>query len=824
MRRTGIIAVRGAAVAAGGVALLLAWLPTSSARAADGCPNEARRIEQSSTYLANCGAYELVSPSDKDSGEPHAVQPRFGERQPFEPILGAHAAVDGERMAWHSEYALPGVAGTSSAGVEYLSTRGPEGWSTEATVPPQSSENGLVCPFRTGMVGWSSNLTKGILDDGAAQELGSLREVFAEQGFDCGHDEPRLVAGEPEGFQNLFLRDSATGSYQLVNVTPHTAPHPTPNRPFQGYVPPTFLAGSVDLSEVVFEDELPLTEESEHLTNLGEPEQEEFEAACKEVPKGRACWEGHGDLYVWSEAAQPSVRLVSVLPNGEPVRGTLAGSVGESVADYRHAVSADGSRIFFEAEGNLYTRENGGQPQSALDQHGECTEPAKACTIQLDLPQGGKGAGGGGKWLGANVQGTKVFFTDEASNGLTSTTIEGSGSNLYEYELPSEADAPGRLVDLTPDANAEVLGVSGVSEDGSNVYFVADGALPASGENSEETTAEAGQPNLYVSYEGATKFVATLDGDDRCDWTSSAGCNVIEPGKPADTGLTARVSGNGRYLAFNSVNSLTHYDNVGPACVPFYENGGFQNKYLPGSCEEIFLYEAGEGNLACVSCEPGGAAPSAGGATIDWAAEPDSGEVKELYPQRNVSESGQVFFETAEALLPRQDTNGIRDVYEYEHSALHLISSGTSNAPSYFLDASADGSDVFFATAQKLLPRRDTDAVYDVYDARVDGGFPEPASPPLPCESEGCAAGAAPPAVFSAPDSATFAGPGNVTQTAAPLKPKSRMSARARKLVRALRVCRKDRSRKRRASCERQARKKYDAKPKGSSHATNGRR
>ncbi len=786
MRRTGIIVVWGAAVAAGGVALLLAWLPTSPAlAAAGGCPNEARRAEQSSTYLTNCRAYEQVSPPEKDSGEPNAVQAGFAERKPFEPILGAHAALDGERMAWHSEYALPGLAGPSSVGLDYLSTRGPRGWSTEATVPPQSPENGLLCPLLNGMVGWSSNLTEGILSDGDAQELGNLREVFAEQGFDCGHDEPRLVAGEPEGFQNLFLRDSASGSYQLVNVTPSTAPHPTPSQLVEQQVhrSPTFLAGSPDLGHVVFEDELPLTDEAEHLTKLGEPEQKEFETACKEEPKGRACWEGHDDTYVWSEAQQPSVRLVSVLPDGEPVAGTLAGSAGKDVADYRHAVSADGSRIFFEAEGNLYVRENGGQAQSALGPHGECTEPAKACTVQLDVPQGGIGAGGGGKWLGANAEGTEVFFSDEASNGLTSTTVEGSGANLYEYELPGEADEPGILVDLTPDAKAEALGVSGVSEDGSYLYFVADSALPGSGENSEKATAEAGQPKLYVSHEGATAFIAMLNDEDLCDWTSSAGCNVTEPGDPMSTGLTARVSGNGRYFGFNSVNELTGYANT--------------DSVTGGVDEEIFLYEAEDGNLACVSCKPSGAAPSAGGAAIDWAAEPDEdSEALDLYPQRNVSESGQVFFETAEALLTQQDTNGLRDVYEYEHGALHLISSGTSNAPSYFLDATASGSDVFFATTQKLLPR-DTDSVYDVYDARVEGGFPEPASPPVPCESEGCKAGAAMLSVFSTPSSTTFAGPGNIVEAKTSSKPKAK---KKKKKLKAKKPKRKRKATRRRAS------------------------
>ncbi len=824
-KRSGI-AGRSAATAWMGTLLLAVCLPAAPAVSAERfCANEARRTEQSSSYLPDCRAYEQVTPVAKDAGEPAAVVAGLAERNAFEPTKGARAAVDGDRMAWVSEYSLPGVTGPSTLGVDYLSTRGSEGWSTEATLPPQSPENGLLCPELNGIAGWSSDLTKGILNDGDAQEeelVGREFSTFFEQGHACGHAEPALKEAdgaeitEPRGFQNLFLRDSETATYQLVNVTPAAAPHPTPNEGIelvQVYFPPNFLAGSADLGDVAFEDELPLSEEAEKLSPA-------VEAACKEEPKGRACWEGHDDLYVWSKASSPAVRLVTVLPEGDPVEGALAGStrnagVGDpgveinNVADYRHAVSADGSRIFFEAEGNLYVRENAGEPQSALGGKGECTEAAKACTIQLDLPQGGKGSvGGGGKWLGANAQGTKVFFTDEASRGLTSTTIEGSGANLYEYRLPSVPDTPGTLVDLTPAVSAEVLGMSGVSEDGSYVYFVAEGKLAGNydvvGRSSEQPEPSEGKDNLYVSHEGAITFIGTLSGEDLCDWTSNTGCNVTNPEIPSESGLTARVSGNGRYLVFNSVDQLTGYDNT--------------DAVTKQADEEIFTYEAEAGRLACVSCNLNGT-PSAGGAAIDWPAPPDTNAfMRGGYPQRNVSEAGEVFFETSEALLPQQDTNGLRDVYEYERGALHLISGGTSSAPSYFLDATPSGSDVFFATAQKLL-RRDTEPTYDIYDARVGGGFAESLLPAPPCESE-CKGSAGAPPAFSTPSSTTFTGAGNVVQTKTSTKPKHRRA----KLRRELRACRKryPRNERRRTRCERRARVSGSAKPRRASVSAGG--
>lgn len=819
-------------------ALLLgacALTSTSALAAEGGCSNEARRVEQSSTYLADCRAYELVTPAHMDSGEPSAAPNADEERPLMEPVDGAHAAVNGERMAWISQ--SPGLAGGPSPGLDYLSTRGAEGWSTEATVPPQTPENGLLCPLLMGMVAWSPDLTDGILADGDAQEGNEFGlSNFYNQSFACGHAEPLREADgaeivEPPGFQNLFARASGGLSYQLVNVTPSTSPQPTPKpgEANQVYYHPNFLAGSANLEHVVFEDELPLTQEAEHLSNLGEPEQKEFETACGEKPKGRACWEGHDGLYLWSEGLQPAVRLVSILPDGHAVQGSLGGArhvagpieVPVNLADYRHSVSNNGSRIFFEAEGKLYARENAYAEQSA---DGECdeaeqqAEPEKACTIQLDADQGGAGEGGG-QWLGASENGVRVFFTDETRLTANATTETGK-PDLYEYDF--QAPQGRRLTDLTADATepADVQGVSAISEDGSYVYFVAEGKLTGKqrlpGRSPEESEPTANEDNLYLSHEGALTFVATLTANDNCDWTSDGGCYPRPANNPGPSGLTARLSGDGLYLAFNSSNELTSYHNTGPECVQLQE----PPSEVAGSCDEIYLYEAGANKFACVSCNPNGT-PTGDGAALDWSALPTSdAELVEGYPQRNVSESGQVFFETAEALLPNQDVNGVRDVYEYEHGALHLISSGTSSAPSYFLDASANGSDVFFASAQPLLQSASSE-VYGIYDARVDGGFlaqNESVVAPACASLEGCHSPLSePPAEFTAA-SATIAGAGNLVvqpeETIAVKKPVGCVKGQARKHGKCVRKRRKPRVKRRKSRRRRSlAKYRHTAKP-----------
>lgn len=788
-------------------AVALSVVSVAPAVGAEGCPNEAIREAQHSTYLPDCRAYEQVSPAGKDNGEVQTLAATFFEAQLDAPA-GMYAAESGERMAWTSEYPLPG---STWPGLDYLSTRGSQGWHTEGVIPSQSTENGVNCPqWGAAIASYSANLSQSVLVDGNGQNAG-----VSTPGLNCGHDEPRLAAGELPNDQNLFVRaNEASPTYRLVDVTPAevTVPGKVPgNEPV--WRKPSFLSGSATLSTVVFEEELPLTEDAPGWPNE---------------------WEAHDNLYAWS-ASSGTDSLITVLPNGTSVLGMLAGATrngvgsGElsapNVAGSRYAISADGSRIFFEAEGKLYARENPTVPDGA----GDCTEAAMPCTIELDLPQGGSGPGGGGKFVAANAAGTKVFFTDGASAGLTEHTEAGSGANLYEYQLPSEAGKAGTLVDLTAKATiADVLGLAGSGEAGKYVYYVAEGTLTGDQKNSRGDMAQSGQPNLYEAHEGATTFIATLDPNaDLCDWEAPACVKGFE-GKGAVNeggfrgGSSARVSANGGYVAFNSDRELTGYANAGPHCVPLgagnepilrphSKEGHEIAGYGPGACQEIFLYDATKHILECASCGTSGKPPAApallrfpGGVSQD-------GEMEGRHLQRNVANNGAVFFESAQPLVPAA-SDGKVNVYEYEDGRVHLISSGTSEANSVFLEATPDGSNVFFATNEALV-RSDTDHAYDIYDARVEGGFPEPTAPQAPCASEGCKGAGTGVATFSAPGSATFTGGGNLSQQRKRSTGAKQKSMRKR-LRRTLRHCARvhRNSRRKRQACKRRARRRFAAK------------
>jgi hypothetical protein len=187
--------------------------------------------------------------------------------------------------------------------------------------------------------------------------------------------------------------------------------------------------------------------------------------------------------------------------------------------------------------------------------------------------------------------------------------------------------------------------------------------------------------------------------------------------------MTARVSTNGRYIAFMSNRSLTGYDNrdANPAA------GGARD-------EEVFEYGRESGVLVCPSCNPTGARPSGVfdqensgeglGLLVDrpqtwdkrWLAGSIPGwttadATTTRHQSRYLSNSGRLFFDSADA-LQTLDTNAKEDVYEFEWAGegtcgspagcVSLLTSGTSTRESAFLDASASGDSVFFLTAAPL--------------------------------------------------------------------------------------------------------------------------
>jgi Fibronectin type III domain/NHL repeat/WD40-like Beta Propeller Repeat len=491
-------------------------------------------------------------------------------------------------------------------------------------------------------------------------------------------------------------------------------------------------------------------------------------------------------LYERSEAG---LRLVSVLPNGEPAaEAGLGSALGHNYLNMRGAISADGSRVIFEAGSHLYLRADALATQTGS---GACDQPGGACTIQIDQPQA-EAPGGSGEAIfqGASADGSRVFFTDNSR--LTSDATSAPGKpDLYmcEVKVSTHGNLECDLTDLTIDANpgesASVTGTVTFSAEGSKVYFAANGVLTnvpnSRGEAPVASRCEnpGDSPcNLYVYDTNSRQIslVAVLSSQDAADWDLFGNSGLAN--------LTARSSPDGRYLAFMSQRSLTGYDN--------------RDASSGEADEEVYLYDSQTGALHCASCDPSGARPDGvfndgtyENRLVDypntwsnrWLAATIPGwtgkDLKtSLYQSRYLSNSGRLFFNSSDALVP-QDSNGVMDVYEYEPpgvgsctgssptfssasgGCVGLISSGTSPSESTLLDATEDGNEVFFLTAAKLTAK-DVDAANDVYDARVGGGEAPVVNPPA-CEGDACQPPAVPP-VDATPGSLTFNGAGNVVQ------------------------------------------------------------
>jgi phosphodiesterase/alkaline phosphatase D-like protein len=507
----------------------------------------------------------------------------------------------------------------------------------------------------------------------------------------------------------------------------------------------------------------------------------------------------YGGLYEWVGG---QVHLVSVLPTGEPVSGAkLAGENG--------AVSNDG-RVVWKADDHMYS-----------------SDIATGATVQVDLPQGGSGEGGGlgPRFQTASSDGSRIFFVD-----LAELTPNPSGLNLYMFDV-----GDGKLTDLTPVEGAGASNLLGIGEGGTTAYLLTSGGVLTSEPNAEGNHAEEFGNNLFALRETpvgsgswSTKFVGTLSETDVAGYTLAFKLTQGH-GSPYE-GWAFQASPNGGYFAFMSNASLTGYDNHDA-------NSGAED-------EEVYLYDAEANRLVCASCNPTGARPVGEfvtgefpGTPIDpwnvWTGHTLAAAVPgwtphTKYQPRFLSNAGRLFFDSVDPLVPR-DVNGKPDVYEYEPDdvgscgyspgCVALISAGTGNGYSIFFDASASGSNVFFTTQDGLVPE-DKDGTSDMYDARVcTAAEPCPSSIATspPCTTaDSCRAAPAPqPGVFGASGSATFAGAGNassgtttVAKAKVKAKAKSKSQTRAAKLAKALGACR-SKSRSKRKSCVARARKKY---------------
>jgi hypothetical protein len=712
----------------------------------------------------------------------------------------AQASASGDAMTYVASAPTEAAPQGYNNGVQVLSARGPSGWSSRDLTVPHLAATGEPVGNGHEYRFFSEDLSLAI-----AQPFGGFDPEISEE----ASEQTALL-------HSNFLEGDAANPCMTHCYRPLVSEANTEGSAFgeEGKCPPQSICGPLfvgatpDASHIVLRSNAKLTE--------GGPN-------------------GPG-LYEWSAGR---LQFLSLLPKGGAASQP---TFGHGSASAKNAISEDGTRIFWMAEDHIYM-----------------TDSVREESIQLDVAQKGAAGGGGGVsqfaegFHAASKDGSRMFFTD----GQRLTSDSGAGTEVGEADLYECVIVEGEggklqceLSDLTPaqGKGADVVGSVSVSEDGSYVYFVANGVLAegaVAGDCQNETVKASERCNLYerhfngVEWE-APRLVAVLSGADGPDW------------EPFGRGTT-RLSPNGRWFTFMSEQPLTGYDN--------------RDAQSNVRDEEVFLYDAASGQLRCVSCDPSGARPvgeqfarlgeagaqgttKLGGLAGGYPGWPEErwlaadipgwttiSVIEVRHQPRYLSDSGRLYFNAHDALASH-DVNGQWDVYQYEPpgvgnctsedpaynpsagGCVSLISSGESAEESALLDVSESGSDVFFLTDSKLDRAKDFDSALDVYDAH-ECTTPSPCLPAEtgvlpPCESESaCRAGRSPqPAIFGAPASATFAGAGNISPALTVRKATAKGLTRTQKLARALSACRKRyrHSARKRAACEKHARHEFGVK------------
>ncbi len=762
-----------------------------------GCPNENVRQQTQANYLPDCRAYELVSPENAGGTQLAPDGPNTGY------------ATNPSRFSFTGVFStIPGSGGQpiDGAGDLYVSTRTDTGWvtkyvgwpSSEAAVDggPALGPPGSI-PYQICREPYSESCYRSPSALGAASGFGSKSQngVFTDPNMD------RFLSFN-DGNQSI---ESIFGSdFQNRTVISSDAPYvvsaegtildrwPTNLNvvPSGSYPPGSHIAHSGKEYVEAGEEEVKVAPGGTHsldcpyvaegnretaddcsgdVTSSADLSHFVFASEWNEFAPG-GLLTAPGSVYDNNTGAQ-TVTVASKTPSGGDIPGEPTDLAGDPLQIPN--VSSNGSHILMAAGG------------TGPCGHATCETPpcggdysmVRRCIMQpshlymrvdeattYDVSQGHDVI-----YVGATASGSKVYFTSEEH--LTGEDAEHVGASLYMWSEQGEQEGdpltliskgdnegkpgePGNTGDCSAEFNerftskcgittpsqlflCEIQEVGGnclsdnfVAAENGDVYF-------SSPEQLDGSRGIPNQQNLYVYHDGHVQYVTTLAGSPFCFETySSHMCTRLE---------RIQVSPTDGHMAFITNAQITEYN-----------NNGYQ---------EMYTYEPSTRKLVCVSCIPSG--------------EPPTSNVEASQDGLFMTNDGRTFFSTEDALV-HSDTNKGEDVYEYVNGHAQLITLGTGETSSPkgaglggftgspgLIGVSANGNDVYFSTFATLVPQDHNGLFLKFYDARTDGGFPQPPTG-QPCEAaEEChgASSELPPPLENGTSAALGTG-GNTSSTA----------------------------------------------------------
>ncbi len=715
------------------------------------CPNSAVRQQTGSAYLPDCRAYELVSPANANATLLYPGGPNAGQ------------ATSPSRFSYTGQYSsLPGTDTIETGGDLYLATRTDTGWVSRYIGLP-GNEAGCMGGPPTDQTSKDDNYSPPWLTDTVLANP-SMSEVL------------NWEEGDPINCTGLGFQDA---DYNLSPAS--TAPYLWSSEgALQRRLPTDFDSlpaaeaalqcpnTGISVGGWICESESTASPDLTHL--LFSSNQMDFAEGSE---AGQGLTVAPGSAYD-DDLATGRVQLISKLSNGNPIPQDPSFATAPRLESAHEiipggaeefirfpAVSTDGSHVLI-STATGYTGCGQGFRY-------RCPRPSElplhlymrvndAVTYEIAEDKA-TGEPAVVNYVGMTPDGSKVFFTSEQH--LTGEDTEHAGPSLYMWSAEKAAEekepltllskaAPGsppgagdsaecqpalakvyrnafeegggpntvHPYPLTPEAPwTSGCGVRAIDvypysafRAGAGGNGISDSAVAADGDiyfySPEQLDGDRGVPgqeNLYDYREGQPRYVTTLDPERTCIETSQREACTEGPI------VRIEVSPDDSHMAFLTRSRLTSYDNAG---------------YL-----EMYSYTPSTETLICDSCNPDG--------------NPATGNAEASQDGLFLTDDGRTFFSTEESLVPT-DTNEGEDVYEYVDGRPQLITPGTEpakrSAPSIasgaetagLVGVSANGTDVYFSTFATLVSEDRNGDFLKFYDARTDGGFPQP--PPVqPC-------------------------------------------------------------------------------------------
>jgi len=414
----------------------------------------------------------------------------------------------------------------------------------------------------------------------------------------------------------------------------------------------------------------------------------------------------------------------------------LARAASASPATYKGS-SADGKVVFFETEEQVVPGDTDTKRDVYERSYDEEAGIESYVTREVSLgPTGGNDAFNA-TFEKTNKEGTRAFFSTAES------MVEGDTDHSTDVYVRDLENGTTTLVSQGAAACApgcgngpDDAGFAGINAEGTKAFFVTQEQLSAADtDNSVDvyvrnlTGVPATETTELVSVGGSSCAPACGNGafDAALRGISADGTHAYfttaEPLAPgADTDSAVDI-----YARDLVGKTTTLVSQGGEGCAPACGNGG-QVPVFQGSSEDgsrVFfstdepLVGADKDSATDVY-----ARDLPGGPTILISGGSSSTQTASFAAA--TADGTRVFFTTAEPLLPA-DKDSANDVYEWDEGALSLVTSAECTSfcgtGATFDAASADATKVVFSTAEQLSAL-DTDSSVDIYSQQLGGGEP----------------------------------------------------------------------------------------------------